>query len=461
MTECSSTTAMRKVLRNPRLLGMDQNAIGGSRGQRVAGGTMGHNVVGGSMGQNITDGSKDQGFPFLFLRFFKKPLEIKASSVDVRSHFPLRPPTHLPISPSSEDIVTFTLLLVKDRAFSSSNGMFGCVPLELCSGLGEALRTVLDGVQVLYGGHSVAYDAAPIFSGSEVLLLFGKEGQCGSSIGGKEERIWWVYFAGDQVLWLADVVEEAIEAQRKDGFARSFREEVRVLKVRIGSNKAGCFLGVAVFAEGDPKGINKLPKGHGGWGWQRFMDELRSLLAQLVAKEMPEVSVINARVGGSAPSFANVLTAPLGDLKSYIVEALISMGVRFDLGSHLSRGGSIESMVALRRLAMEFMGKFRAEVDRFICFGLGFRVKASRDIRKRMGWVFSRLGLKPKLHFGCKLRGRSKPNPLVEGSRVKAGSGQGEASTEPSWRHRRQTGHRRPFLLRIWRRWRSLRVHRR
>jgi hypothetical protein len=44
------------------------------------------------------------------------------------------------------------------------------------SGLGEAIRTELDGVQVLCGGHSVAYDAAPIFSGSKVLLLFGKEG---------------------------------------------------------------------------------------------------------------------------------------------------------------------------------------------------------------------------------------------------------------------------------------------
>jgi hypothetical protein len=84
------------------------------------------------MGKNTTGGSKDQGFPFVFLRFFKKPLEIEASGVDVRLHFPLRPPTHLPISPSDEDIVTFTLLLVKDRAFSSSSGMFGCVPLEVC-----------------------------------------------------------------------------------------------------------------------------------------------------------------------------------------------------------------------------------------------------------------------------------------------------------------------------------------
>jgi hypothetical protein len=133
-------------------------------------------------------------------------------------------------------------------------------------------------------------------------------------------------------------------------------------------------------------------------------------------------------VGGSAPSFANVLVAPLGDLKPYAVEAPVSVEERFDLGSNLSRGGGVELMAALRRLTMEFLGKFRAEVDRVICFGLGFRVKASRELRKRMGWVFSRLGLKPKIHFGCKLRGRRKPRPLVKGPRVKAGSSQGDAS---------------------------------
>jgi hypothetical protein len=205
---------------------------------------------------------------------------------------------------------------------------------------------------------------------------------------------------------------------------------VWVLKVHKGSNKARCFLEAAVFVEGDRKGIIRLPEGHGRWGWQRFMDKLRSLLAQFVAKEMPEDSVVNVKVGHSAPSFTNVLTAPLEDLKPYVVEAPVSMEVRSDLGSHLSGGSGIESIMALRRLAMKFLGKFRAEVDQVICFGLGFRVKASRDIRKRMGWVFSQLGLKPKLHFGCKLRGRRKPKPLVEGSRVKAGSGQGEASTE-------------------------------
>ena len=41
------------------------------------------------------------------------------------------------------------------------------------------------------------------------------------------------------------------EAQRKDGFAKSFQDEVRVLKVRIGSNKAGRYFETAVFVEGN------------------------------------------------------------------------------------------------------------------------------------------------------------------------------------------------------------------
>ena len=64
--------------------------------------------------------------------------------------------------------------------------------------------------------------------------------------------------------WLANAVEEAMEAQRKKDFARTFRDEVRVLKVRLGSNKAGCFLEVAVFVEGGRKGVIRIPEGHGG-----------------------------------------------------------------------------------------------------------------------------------------------------------------------------------------------------
>jgi hypothetical protein len=82
--------------------------------------------------------------------------------------------------------------------------------------------------------------------------------------------------------WLADVVEAAIEAQKKDGFARSFRDEMRALKVRTGSNKAGCFIEAAVFVEGNRKGVVRLPEGRGGWAgngsWMNYKTYLRNSL---------------------------------------------------------------------------------------------------------------------------------------------------------------------------------------
>jgi hypothetical protein len=119
-------------------------------------------------------------------------------------------------------------------------------------------------------------------------------------------------------------------------------------------------------------------------------------------------------VGGSAPPFEDALL--------FVVEAPVSVEVCSDLGSHPPLGGGVDLTAALRELAMDFLMKLRVEVDRVICFGLGFKIKATRDLRKRMGWIFSRLGLKPKLQFGFSLRGRCKPKPL-DGSRVKAIAG--------------------------------------
>jgi hypothetical protein len=106
-------------------------------------------------------------------------------------------------------------------------------------------------------------------------------------------------------------------------------------------------------------------------------------------------------------------------------------------------------MEAMRILVMEFLAKVRAEVDQVIFFGLGLKIKALRDILKRMVRVFSQLGLKPKLLPGFNLRGRSRlkrsgrilrPRPLDVDSQVKANvgvigvpnpdSGQGETSSE-------------------------------
>jgi hypothetical protein len=70
---------------------------------------------------------------------------------------------------------------------------------------------------------------------------------------------------------------------------------------------------------------------------------------------------------------------------------------------------------------------FRAEVDRVIFFGLDLKINALSDIRTRMGRVFSPLGLKLKLLFGFKLRGRHeisgltlRPRPLAVVSRIKS-----------------------------------------
>jgi hypothetical protein len=234
-------------------------------------------------------------------------------------------------------------------------------------------------------------------------------------------------------------VEEALGTQRKEDFARSFRDEVRVVKVRMGSNKAGYFLEAAVFVEGNQKGVIRLPEGRGGWGWQRFVDELHLLMAQLATKVSPAVPVVNTGVVGSPPTFADVLVAPPGGLKSSFVEAQAPMEVSSGLGSVLPMGGGSFLTEALRSLAVEFLAKVRAEVDRVIFFGLGLKLNVSKDIRRRLGLVFSQLGLKPKLLHGFHLRGRRK-RCLRPVTRVKADGGsewvpgfdpgQGETSSE-------------------------------
>ena len=100
------------------------------------------------------------------------------------------------------------------------------------------------------------------------------------------------------------------------------------------------------------------------------------------------------------------------------------------------------TMEALRCLANDFLAKVRAEVDRVLFFGLGLKVDASSAIKRRMGRVLSRLGLKPKLLFGFKWRGRHRPLAVL--SRFKKnvdvvrapnaflGQGEGEGEEEAS-----------------------------
>jgi hypothetical protein len=192
------------------------------------------------------------------------------------------------------------------------------------------------------------------------------------------------------------------KAQRKEDFARTFRDEVRVLKVRMGSNKAGYFLEVAVFVEGGRKGVIRLPEGRGGWGWQRFVDELRLLVVQLVEKELLVVPAANPGEVGTAPSFAD----PTMNTSS------TKLPVREAQSSILEAPSPDYTLVALRSLANDFLAKVRREVDRVLFFGLGLKIDVSSDIRRRLGQVLSRLGLKPKLLFGLNVRGRRQTRGL-------------------------------------------------
>jgi hypothetical protein len=108
------------------------------------------------------------------------------------------------------------------------------------------------------------------------------------------------------------ILGEAMVAQRKEDFARMCNEGERVVKVRLGSNTTGCFLKVAVFVEGSRKGVIRIPEGRGGWGWQRFADEVRSLVVLPMETTLPEVSVETTGEVGSVPSATIVTVVPPG-----------------------------------------------------------------------------------------------------------------------------------------------------
>jgi hypothetical protein len=95
-----------------------------------------------------------------------------------------------------------------------------------------------------------------------------------------EERFCWVCVLGVQCsVWLVDIVEEVLKSSGIEDFAKCYSEVEKVLMVREGRNKAGCYMEVAVFAKVGWKGIIWLPEGRVGWGWRRFAGELRQLLA--------------------------------------------------------------------------------------------------------------------------------------------------------------------------------------
>jgi hypothetical protein len=234
--------------------------------------------------------------------------------------------------------------------------------------------------------------------------------------------------------WLADTVEEAIVSRGKEDFAKSFRDEVRVLKVRKGSNKAGCFLEVAVFVEGGRKGVIRLPEGRGGWGWRSFVDELRQLLVLFVAKKSPTVPVATPGVDGTPPSrsYASTLAASLGGLMPSLMEVQAPVESCSEQGRSFSLSGGASLLEALWNMVKKFLANLRVDVARVISIGLGLKTKGPRGLRKRVI-----VGRKLKRISACGLSLRPRPLDAVLRARAFSGddgvtgsrSGHGEVSS--------------------------------
>ena len=71
-------------------------------------------------------------------------------------------------------------------------------------------------------------------------------------------------------------MEAAIQV--KEDISKSYREGDKVLMVHGGSNKAGRYLEVSIYAECGRKGVLWLLEGRFGQGWRRFAGELRLML---------------------------------------------------------------------------------------------------------------------------------------------------------------------------------------
>jgi hypothetical protein len=83
------------------------------------------------------------------------------------------------------------------------------------------------------------------------------------------------------IAWVLVAVKEALMSQGTKDFVKSFWEEAKAWIVRIGSNKDGRFLELAVYAEGGWQGLILFWEGNGGRGWNRMAKELGKVLVFL------------------------------------------------------------------------------------------------------------------------------------------------------------------------------------
>jgi hypothetical protein len=103
-----------------------------------------------------------------------------------------------------------------------------------------------------------------------------------------------VLLSNQCIEWLISTMEVLWGGNGMPDSVKSFREGAKVTIVRTGGNINGRFMEVAVYGVGVQRGFLRIPEGRGGWGWLKFITELRKAL-EVVG------TAVGYGLGGSSP----------------------------------------------------------------------------------------------------------------------------------------------------------------
>jgi len=167
-----------------------------------------------------------------------------------------------------------------------------------------------------------------------------------------------IFFFGEVFMsiqcseWLVSTLEVLLGVPEEQDFVKSFWVGSKVLIVRRGGNKAGCFL--------EAVGFILIPEGCGGWGWHKFSSELRKaikFLSAAVGRELAsscmsdkvdgevEGSVLGLAPKWTGPSFVEVLR--LGSV-TVVKEMFFMEGRRSSLRDSLVEPCALDLISAVR-----------------------------------------------------------------------------------------------------------------
>jgi hypothetical protein len=117
------------------------------------------------------------------------------------------------------------------------------------------------------------------------------------------------------LVWLVSTMEELMGILGVFDFVKPFREGSKVTIVRLGRNINGRFVEVVVYGLGGQRGFLRIPEGRGGWGWLKFVGELRKEKDSLVATVGCdfEFSSLAEKAGGKKVLWLVDSVSPVGD----------------------------------------------------------------------------------------------------------------------------------------------------